>query len=419
MTNLTRTRRTGPGALGLAAALLLCGLGPHRADAQQAVPTAPALPSDPPPDVAPLFDDPHESIRKGLLFYAVSPRTEKDLRRLGATSAPFSVTIPIEVDRANSRVHVAADIDGRKVRLILDTGGGPRIILNDAAAEGLKLRNLHTTTLGGAQGNEAVTEGLAPSMTLGRLTLGGIGVMVKHDVSSYDASTLGTEVFERYRLTLDFGAKTMTLARGGGPVASPTNTTSISMPFRNDSGDMFIPVRVLDRPAWAMIDSGSDVNELSLGAAKHAAAQLPPSESVTLAADSKIGTGSTHPSVTALVLGVPVPIFIKTGQADALADGFRYGTTSQIGLSFIEDEFNQYHSVPTGVILGLPFLLQFRRVTIDYPNHLLTLEQPEHGVAVLAAVGAKGPNKVWPGYEWRRVGDGWVEAPLREPPRPP
>ena len=416
MTNLTR--RNGPGALGLAATLLLCGLGPHRADAQQAVPTAPALPSDPPPDVAPLFDDPHESIRKGLLFYAVSPRTEKDLRKLGATSAPFSVTIPIEVDRANSRVHVAADIDGRKVRLILDTGGGPMVALNGFVGKGLKLQGQFSDTMSGAQGEEPITIGLAHRMTFGPLTLGAVNVDIDHDPSPIDDCTLGLEIFQYYRVTLDFAAKTMMLARGGVSAAS-ANNSSLSVPFREDGGKLYIPVHVLSRSVWAMLDTGSDGNEMALSLAKSAAAQFPEAGSKELILNGKVGAGDTQKKVTALVLGVPIPVFINTEQADAMPDGFRFGTASQFGVSFLEEVIDRSHSLAATVKLGLPFLLQFRRVTIDYPSHLLTLEQPEHGVAVLAAVGAKGPNKVWPGYEWRRVGDGWVEAPLREPPRPP
>ncbi len=407
----TLMRRIGPCAFGMTA-LLFCGLSPHCASAQQAVPPASALPSDPPPSLAPLFDDPHEAIRKGLLFYSVSPRTEKELEGLGETSAPFSVTIPIEVDRTNSRVYVAADLDGHKVRLILDTGGGPMVALNGLAGKELALQGQFADSMNGVQGDEPVTISLAQRLMLGPLMLGGVNVVLDHDLSPRDDCTLGTEIFLHYRVTLDFAAKTMTLSRGG--VSAAAVKDSLSVPFREDAGKLYIPVRALGRSVWAMLDSGSDGNEMALSLAKSAAAQFPAGGSKELTLDGKIGAGDPKSKVNALVFEVPLPITLDTPQADALPEGFKFGTASQFGASFLEESIDKSHKIPATVKLGLPFFLQFRRVTIDYPNHLLTLEQPEHGTALFMAVDAKGPSKVWPGYEWKRVGDGWLEAPIKK-----
>ena len=400
-------RRIGSHTLGMAA-LLFCGFGPHHTCA------APVLPSDPPPSLAPLFDNPQEAIRKGLLFYSVSPRTEKDLAKLDAASIPFSVTIPIEVDRKNSRVYVAADLDGHKARLILDTGGGPMVALNALAGKGVALRGKFTDTMNGVQGEEPVTVGLAHRLTLGPLILGGVNVVVDHDPSPRDNCTVGTEIFLHYRVTLDFAAKTMTLSRGGGSAAASALKDSLSVPFREDAGKLYIPVRALDQSVWAMLDSGSDGNEMALSLAKSAAAQLSESGYKELMLDGKIGSGNSQKKVTALFFKVPFPISLDTPKADALPDGFRFGTTSQFGVSFLEESIDKLHKIPSTVKLGLSFFLQFRRVTIDYPNHLLILQQPEHGAALYGTVGAAGPQMAWSGYEWRRVGDGWLEAPLKK-----
>ena len=410
MTDKISLRRIGSFAFGTAA-LLLCGLSPHCAFAQK---TVPALPSDPPPSLAPLFDDPHEAIRKGLLFYSVSPRTEKDLAKLDAASVPFSVTTPIEVDRKNSRVYVTADLDGHKVRLIVDTGSGPMVVLNSLADKGVTLQGQFSSVINGIQGEEPVTMGLAHRLTLGPLTLGGVSVAINHDPALRNERTLGTEIFLNYRVTLDFAAKTMTLSRGGGSAATSTFKDSFSVPFRQDAGLIYIPVRVLDRSVWAVIDSGSPGNFMALSLAKSAAAQLPQADSKELTLDGKFGGGDPKNKVNAFTLRVPLPIFLDMPQADALPDSFRFGTASQIGLSFLKETTDEPQGMHAAVMLGLPFFLQFRRVTIDYPNHLLTLEQPEHGADLFGSVGAAGPQMAWPGYEWRRVGDGWLEAPIKK-----
>ena len=399
-----------------ATALFLWSLCPQSGHAQQAVPPTPTTTSQKPPGAFFLFGDSLEAVRKGRLFYAVSPRSEQDLERLGVTSAPFSITFPLEVDRANNNVFVSARIEGRKFRLLLDTAGGPGIVLHGATAEGLKLQDAHSTTLFGSQGGETATEGLAHRMTLGRLTLGAIGVVVRRDPAykntTLSASTLGTEIFGRYRMTLDFGANTMTLSRGGAPVTAVTGGASLAVPFRSEQGNVLIPIHVANQPAWALVDSGSDTNVLSLSTARIAAAQVPSTWSASRVLSGKIGTGSTDKIFTLFGFKVPVPISINTSQADARHDGFGFGTTSYLGMSYIEDELDQFYRVPIGVLLGLPFLLQFRRVIIDYPNQMLILQEPQHGADVNRMVSAPGPRpgKPWPGYQWQRVGDGWLEA---------
>ena len=117
-----------------AAIWLLWCLGFHSAKAQQ-----PVLPAGTRAALAGTAS-PKEAIQEGFLFYAVAPRTEQELKRLNETSTPFSVTVPLEVDRKQGKLFVLGKIDGQPVRLLLDTGGGPAVTLNKAAAQGITLR---------------------------------------------------------------------------------------------------------------------------------------------------------------------------------------------------------------------------------------------------------------------------------------
>ena len=364
---------------------------------------------------------PQEAVRKGILFSAISPRTEQDLEKLDGTPASFSVTIPMEIDRRNKRLFVLAQIDSHPIHLIIDTGGGPMIALNDAAAKSLHLQSQFRNSFGGLKSGETVTEGFAHTLTLGNLTLQTINTVVRHSALPFYDCTLGTQVFERYRVTLDFDAKTMTLSRGGMPAASPTGKSSLSVPFQDNPGAYIsFPVHILSQPSWAVLDSGSDGSLLSISMAKLAAAQLPPTDFVSSNLDRKTGIGSDE-GLTTINLRVPVPVSLDAAQNAPhlpVEDGFKFSTTSQFGVSGAGDEVESFLSHPVGAELGLPFLLQFRRVIIDYPNHILTLQDPEHGAEVYmfersiddAKVASK-LGKPWPGYHWRPVGDGWVEVP--------
>lgn len=351
-------------------------------------------------------DDIREGIRKGSLFYAVAPLSEQALRRLDGTAHEASFTMPLTVDRVHNRLFVEARINGHRVHLILDTGGGPGVGLDEATARGITLTGKIPIQLSGSQGTEPVTLGLARSLTLGRLTLGGVATTVSRTAPFY-SSTLGTEIFKRYRVTLDFAAKTMTLARGG-VVTPPSRSAALLMPFDDRGGYIFVPVRVLDQSGWAVLDSGSDATCVSFQAAKAAATQLSLSDAKTVVITQKIGMGETDKKVTALVLKVPVPISMNTG-----IENPEFNTTSRIGTSDIDDVLGPGLDAPAtmNAQLGLPFLLQFQRVTIDYPHHTLILQHPARNIYVKVPSSPTGRDKPWPGYKWLQKGYAWIEVP--------
>ena len=406
-------------ALGGSAALsLVIGCPPPGRSQEAASPISAAAPASEPPAVSPQqvmasiksptdISPVREGIRNGTLFYAISPLSEAALRRKDRTPAEVSFTVPLTVDRVHNRLSIQAFVNNRKVRLILDTGAMPLVSLNQAAAHGIELADKVLIQQVGAQGYEPATLGLAKGLMLGNLTLQQIPTSVSRKNSFYDC-TLGLSVFEHYRVTLDFAAKTITLTRGGAPAPLPKGDASLIVPFEDENGYLFVPVHVLSKDGWAFLDSGADVTLLSFGAATAAAAQLPASDTKTVVLGQKIGAGDTARNFKVIGLKSPVPISMNIGHDDAI-----FNTTSQFGISYIDDVLASCFSTHTHLVaqLGFPFLLQFQRIIIDYPSHTLILQYPAHNTYVKVTSSPTDHDKPWPGYKWRQVGYAWIEVP--------
>ena len=362
-----------------------------------------------------------DGIRKGLLSYETAPVSEKSLERLDGTLNEKSVSVPLMVDRVHNELSVQAKINNKSVRFVLDTGGGSDFMLDDADAQGVKLTNQSSVKAEGIQGTETEKVGLVQRMTIGGLTLRQVVVTISHTTP---CSVFGTMAFAKYRITLDFAAHTMTLTRGG-TLKTPQGGASLSLPFDDDDGKIFIPVHVLNQDGWAVLDSGSDRTCIALTAAKAAAAQLPALNTKTIVSDLQSGIGNTAKAVIYLSLKVPVPISVN-----AEHDGAIFSTTSQIGSSDIDAVLdNQYGAGGSlKAILGFPFFLQFQRVILDYPTHTLVLQYPVKDTALKVADDVPSEDyldylqtkhvRAWPGYKWLQKGYGWIEVPDGKNPPP-
>lgn len=394
-----------------ASALLLVVSFPQIGRGQQAAPASAAAVSPQqimasiksPTDITPVRD----GVRDGALFRATSPLTEEALRRRDGTPTESSFTVPLMIDRVQNRLSVQALVNDRTVRLILDTGAMPIVSLNQTIAHGIELTDEVSIQQVGSQGYEPATLGLAKSLTLGKLTLQQIPTSVGGSNPFYSC-TLGLSAFEHYRVILDFATNTMTLTRGGAPVALPKAGASLTVPFEDENGYLFVPVHVLSKEGWAFLDSGADATLLSFEAATAAAAQLPPSDTKIVTSDQKAGAGNTARKFKMIGLKVPVPISMNAAPGDA-----RFNTTSQFGTSDIDDVLDTSFSTHTHIAaqLGFPFLLQFQRVIIDYPSHTLILQYPAHDSFVKVTLAPTNHDKPWPGYKWRQVGYAWIEVP--------
>lgn len=392
-----------PFALILMLTAGFCVACPHPNHAQTTAPTKPPVL----PDAFSIYGDSLEAARKGLLAYSVAPLSEPQLRLRDRTPQEFSATLPLIINKAQTNLSVMAHIDNTPVLLSLDTGGGAGILLDKKTAKRIFLEHPHLVSLTGVSGMETATEGIAHNLTLGSLTLRAVDTAVPHHFVDLDAPCiLGTPMLSRYRLTLDLTARTMTLSRGGAPEAAENNEASIALPFRSDYGKIYLPCYIAGRLTWSQVDSGSPLNFLSLRTAKAAAAQISAQETKSVTTHLKAGLGDTYKTTSVVLLKRLVPISLDSEDTPRA-----FGTTSQVGMS----TYNEDDPTPSGIqseaLLGVPFLLQFHRVIIDYPSHMLTLQGLKHGAPRNLYAKLLSYGKPWPGYRWQATGDGSIEVP--------
>ena len=354
-----------------------------------------------------IYGDSLEAVRKGLLMYAVAPLSEQQLKLRDGTANEFSITVPLLVDKAHTNLSIMTRIDNMPVLLKLDTGGGAGVFLDKKTARQVALDHPHLVSLAGISGTETATEGIAHSMRVGSLTLRAVDIIVPHHfIDSSSPCILGLPTFSKYRVTLDFTAKLMTLSRGGTPVAAEKNDAHISLPFHNDDGKIFLPCEIAGQLTWSELDTGCPINFLSIGMAKAVAAQIPAQETISASTRLKFGVGNTYNNTSLMLSKRMVPISVDSEDVPGA-----FGTTSQIGMSTYQDGLSGFSSIQPQAILGVPFLLQYHRVIIDYPNHMLILQGLKHGASRNVYAKLAYPGKPWPGYRWLATGDGYIEVP--------
>lgn len=384
----------------------LCAAGPRLCHAQTTTFTKPpAIPY-----AFSIYGDSLEAVRKGLLAYAVAPLPEQQLKLRDGTPNEFSMTVRLLVNKAHTNLSIMTQIDNTPVLLSLDTGSGAGVLLDKKTAKQITIDHPHLVGLAGASGTETATEGIAHSMTIGSLTLRAVDIAVpSHFIDPLAPCILGLPTFSKYRVTLDFAANTMTLSRGGSPIAAQKNDAYISLPFRNDDGKIFLPCEIAGRLTWSELDSGSPLNFLSIRMAKAAAAQIPAQETRSVSTHLGFGVGNTYKTTSLMLLKRMVPISVDSEDTPGV-----FGTTSQIGMSSYEDDVATSSGIEKEATLGVPFLLQYHRVIIDYPNHMLILQGLRHGAPRnVYALYAKlpSPGEPWPSYRWQMTGDGYIEVP--------
>ena len=175
-----------------------------------------------------------------------------------ADAPPITFTTPYE--RSGDYVALPTLLNGQKMRLLFDTGGGFSIALNKSASKKLSLKPLGASIVRGVSGKEASTEARADTMTIGPESFRAIPIdILGGDVGSEDG-VFGVSNFDHYAVTIDFTDKKITLARGKNAVAPVPlpGRQAMTLPFHDLGGDIIAGVNVEGREVWALVDTGAD-----------------------------------------------------------------------------------------------------------------------------------------------------------------
>jgi len=296
--------------------------------------------------------------------------------------------------------------------MLVDTGSLPGIAVDAQTGKRLKLDGAANLTVTGVQGKATAVNSTIHTVDIGNLQFHDVLISVIPSLKKLLPNSqpiIGPGMFYQSRVTFDFSNRTMTIDSGKAQTPAPSDPLSVTIPFVRAGGKVLLPVTILGKSTMAMLDSGCNVNFLSNKFGAAASAQLTPTDIHHKISVGYFGVGTTVTSISQTMFRVPVPISV-----DVPDGSLPLITTSQYAGGGIgaDDLFD--------VLLGVPFLRQFRRVTIDFTNNTITFQYSPDGnlgfgyEAAVDRLFPKFKRLAFPGYQWNRIGRSWGEVPIAE-----
>jgi tetratricopeptide (TPR) repeat protein len=296
------------------------------------------------------------------------------------TQRPVVFTTPI--DRHGDDIILPVMINGARFRLLFDTGAGHGVVLTEEAMSRLSLPTLGQSLSRGVSGKEVSQIYHADTMTVGRQSYRNVVLeSMTANLGDHDG-LFGGANFEDCAVTIDFEKNIMTLARGKNAAAPPPAEGNhvMTVPFHNLDGYLMVPIRLADRTEteWGLLDTGAQgLGVLSLITARDLAKKLVTGgqddlvyKEVTV--NQRLGVGNSAPSFTALVFRFAVDLALCQNGGTP----FFMELQPLYGASMIDEQISRNFDFHLSAIVGISYLTNARRVTIDYPHHLLTMEFP-------------------------------------------
>ncbi len=283
--------------------------------------------------------------------------------------ASYTAVFPIQ--REGNYVLVSVAINGKPFHLMFDSGADS-LLLNKNAAKRLALPDLAKTYVSGMQGRASASLQRADTLSLGSITLNSIPLHVTDGYGGPGDGLFGGAILHDYVVTFDFDSSIMIIARGPGAkhLALPHSSVS-SMPLHIYDSHLFVSTHSGKRRIWALVDTGAETDFFSLDLTHDLSADTPKADWREGSFDTRSGIGDSAMMVDYCLTPQKVTIAFDGSSPPA--------TLSQnglIGQSNIDHQLSPGFGFEMGMMLGIPVLSQHSRVTIDYPNHLLSFEDP-------------------------------------------
>jgi tetratricopeptide (TPR) repeat protein len=225
-------------------------------------------------------------------FLRVAQRTDEDrrarirglinfLRYLGALKSLYDISggqaTTVGFEMPNNRPIIKVRVNGRKepLRFVLDTGSGMSVISEETAS----LLGVGAVARGGMAravgGKFEIVYGFLRSLEIGEAKIENVPVYIRrfyNDEVQVDGY-IGLAVVNRYLVTVDYGARTFTLARPGAaariaadPARQLPSLGGIEIPFRSTSSGFLsgeVQVEGVARPFNFIIDTGASISVVS------------------------------------------------------------------------------------------------------------------------------------------------------------
>lgn len=318
---------------------------------------------------------PHSAEREGLLdFQSHAAAYEKAFGET-STASRTADKRPDAAKAATVTVEFVGDyavfpvmLNGKKFRLLFDTGGGSGIALAKNPARRLGLTPVAHSYLRGVGGKDDSDVLRVDTMTLGGLTFQSLAVHTLRDTPAGTDGILSGTVLDDSVVTLDYTTATATLSHGwsaAAPLPQPGDAV-VAIPFRVYQGHLFVRMALNTVPIWAMLDTGDEQTLLSLRLAKDQLKAVSKEDFHSGTYKGRTGVGSdTHLEY----------IYSEDESDITLSQSPLVSiSTKTIGESSLDRYVSPDYDFEIGMLLGVSTFTSARRVTFDYPRHLMTFE---------------------------------------------
>jgi predicted aspartyl protease len=290
-------------------------------------------------------------------------------------SEVVSTTFPIERDEYNF-ILIPVTINGAHFKMLYDTGAGTTLCLGESKADHMGLPILGKSIARGVNGKETAKLFKADTLEIGDLKLHSIPLEGSDNKVGPVDGLFGGAIFKEFVVTVDFERNEMTLTRGKNAKAPtpPAGFRVNTVPFRLQDNYIFAPTNIADRNTWCMLDTGaSGVSVISLSLAKQIAAERGKATYEEGTMEGRLGVGISNTKISLLMFFLSVPIgLMKDGRAP-----YHIEANPTIAASVMDTEVSRTFDFQLGALVGIDYLTSAKRISIDYPHHILTMEFPE------------------------------------------
>ena len=257
-------------------------------------------------------------------------------------------------------------INGRKFRVLFDTGAGD-LVLTDGAARRLGLPVLAHSFLHGISGRQRTEVLKADDLALGGLAYRSIPIETMSFSPASSDGLLGGATLDDCVITLDYTSGSAALGPAAAPPPPLPGDRLLTVPFRLYRGHLFVALQINAASVWAMLDTGAEHTVFSLRLATQQLMTIPKDQYRTGSYSDRSGIGDTARKInyifsrdeSSITLSQTPPVSIPT---------------ETYGESFLDQEVSPTYDFEIGMLFGASSFTYAQRVTFDYPRKQLTFE---------------------------------------------
>ena len=294
-----------------------------------------------------------EEMLDGLpeFFDAIGPEPINQITSHGSAEMPMIPLIRLP--------YCLATINGEgPYRLIVDTGGSITLSLDDDIARELELKSLGTASIRGISGKQDSEQALVNELRIGEIACRRVMTRTLElpDMITMAADgIIGTGLFARGRMMLDFEHARIVVSPSSDKPA-PGSRADVRI-----VGDakLIAPLKLEDRYAVALLDSGADVAALSPTVLE----ELFPDREFASISAAGLGVGEGDAAGIMLAPGVKLELWGRT-----------FDNYSGLGLDVLDTLLGPILGVQTQVLLGMPIFREMNSWTVDYPRRRMWVE---------------------------------------------